>query len=282
VKRLLVVSLLGAAVLVPSAVAAPPSGTGTLSGIVIAKDRPRHALVVARPSGVAQMLVASDSAFRTRVGSRVVIHFGTVPGGLPSVQSVASTGHARRAVVHGTIVRLARQRVVLNAGGSLLGVRLRASAGQRTLAAVGGGPSPHVGDDVTVDVPIDGNGSIGTATILDSASTGGQDDSGGEMEVHGIVSALAPATPSAAGSITVTVHGLAVSCAIPMGAQVRAASGESVEIKCELAGDPGAWTLRKASGEDDDSEHAGDGGHGEHHGGGGHGDNGDDDGGEDD
>jgi hypothetical protein len=276
-KRLLVACTLVAAVFVPSAVSAPTAGTGTLRGIVIAKDAHRHAVVVARPGGVAQMLIAPASAFRVGVGRTVVVRYQSRPGRLPIARSITLKGHARHVVVRGTVVRLLRQRALLNAGGSLLGLTLRPQARQRALASSQSGP--HAGDDVKVDVEIDDDGSLGDATLLDSSpGDTGQDDSGGEMEVHGTVSALTAATTTAAGSITVTVHGLAVTCVIPAGAQVTAAVGGSVEIECELVGDPAVWTLRN-SGDDDESEHA-EGGH-HHNGHDDHGDD-DDDGGDDD
>ena len=277
-KRLLLVGTVAVAVLVPSAVAAPPAGTGTLRGIVIAKDPSRHALVVARPGGTVQMLAAPTSALRTKVGRTVVIRYRIVPGGLAKAQSVTLKGHARRVVVRGMILRLVKQRALLNAGGSVLGLTLKQRAHQRTLASVASGP--HVGETVTVEAEIDDDGTLGAATILASAGSGSQDESGGELEVRGTVSAFTAAGATTPGSISVTVHGLVVTCAIPAADTVTAAVGDLVEIECELVGDPAVWTLRQAEGDDEDegeqAESGHHGGHGDH----GHDDD-DDDGGDD-
>ena len=62
-KRLLLLGVLAAAVLVPAATAAPRPRHAP--GTVIAKDRAHHALVVARPGGRVQMLVAPAAFGRT-------------------------------------------------------------------------------------------------------------------------------------------------------------------------------------------------------------------------
>ncbi len=60
-RRLIPLAALVAAILVPTAVAAPKA-TQTLHGTVVAKDRAHHGLVIARPGGAVQTFVA-PSAF---------------------------------------------------------------------------------------------------------------------------------------------------------------------------------------------------------------------------
>src|SRR6478735_7507253 len=138
-RRLLLLAALTAAVLVPIASAAP-SASGTLRGTVVAKDRAHHALVVARPGGTVQMVIAPRAFSRTAVGRSVAVRYSAAAGRLPVALAVTLKGHARKALVRGTIVRLVKQRAVLNAGGSLLRVTLRQSTPARTTASARSGP----------------------------------------------------------------------------------------------------------------------------------------------
>ena len=251
-KRLLLLGVLAAAVLVPAATAAP-SATGTLRGTVVAKDRAHHALVVARPGGKVQMLVAPAAFGRTGVGRTIVSRYTAVAGRLPVALTVSLKGHAHKALVQGTIVRLVKRRAIINAGGSLLKVTLKAPKAQRSLALANGGPS--VGDTVKVEVEIDDDGSLDAGTVVAAdAPTGTQPGSGGEMEVRGIVSVLTPSTASDPGSITVTVSGLPVSCVIPANLTLLVKAGDLIELECRLTGDPAVWTVRSAQNEDDHAD----------------------------
>ena len=254
-KRLLLLGALAAAVLVPAATAAP-AATHTLRGTVIAKDRAHQALVVARPGGRVQMLVAPAAFGRTGIGRTVVIRYTGVAGRLPVALTVSVKGRTKRALVQGTIVRLVRRQAIVNAGGSLLRVTLRAPERQRSLASAQDGPG--VGDTVRVEVEIDDDGSLAAGAIVPASGPAGPEgDAEGELEVRGTVAALTPSSSGVAGSITVTVRGLPVSCAIPAGVTLAVKVGDSIELECRLIGTPAAWTVRVAKGEDDgDGEHA--------------------------
>jgi hypothetical protein len=202
------------------------------------------------------MVIARSAFARTSVGRTVVVRFSSTAGRLPVAVSVSLKGHASRALVRGTIVRLVKQRAVVNAGGSLLRVTLRQARAQRTTASAKGGPG--VGDQVEIEVEIDHHGSLGGATVLTTAAENAT--AGGEMEVRGVVSALAPATATVAGSITVTVNALPVTCAIPAGVVLTVKVGDQVELECDLVGNPAVWTLHVAKAEDDqgeDGDHSG-------------------------
>ncbi len=222
-KRLLLLGVLAAALLVPLAAAAPAT-TGTLRGTVVAKDRAHHALVVARPGGAVQMVIARNAFARTGVGRTVVIRFSATAGRLPVAVNVSLEGHASKALVRGTIVRLVNQRAVVNAGGSLLRVTLKQA--QRTTTSATSGP--HVGDEVEIEVEFHHRGGLGATVVTTGA---GDDDEAGEMEVRGVASALTPATATVPGSITVTVNGLPVSCAIPVGVTLTVKVGDLVELE---------------------------------------------------
>jgi hypothetical protein len=251
-KRLLLPAALLMATLVPVAAAAPAT-THTLQGTVIAKDSAHHALVVARSGGAVQLVVAPKELGRTVLGRKVVIRYSVHAGVLPVALTVSPQALLHRAVVRGTIVRLAGQHAVINAGGSLLGVTLPSSKkGGRALASARSGPA--VGDSVEVEVEIGDDGTLDADTVTETPAPAGQPAaSGGEMEVHGKVATLLPATTTVAGSVTITSIGLPVTCAIPAGTAVTFAVGDLVEIRCDLVGDPAAWTFRAAKSEDDHS-----------------------------
>jgi len=245
-KRLLLVGMLAAAVLIPAATAAP-TATGTLRGTVVAKDRPHQALVVALPGGKVQTLAAPSAFGRTAVGRRVEIRYSGLPGRLPVALGVSLKGHASRAVVRGTIVRLVKRHAIVNAGGSMLKVTLAAPQGQRSLASAK--DSPKAGDTVKIEVEIDDDGSLDAGAIaVASAAVGPQVGSAGEMEVRGKVTVLSPLTV-AAGTPAVSIP-----CVVPPGITLKVAVGDMIELKCDLIG--GVWTVRIAHGED---EHSGNG-----------------------
>ena len=254
-KRLLLLGALAAAILVPAATAAA-AATGTLRGTVVAKDRARHALVVARPGGAVQMLIAPKAFARTRIGRTVVARYSMAAGQLPVALSVSVKGHAHKARVRGTGVRLVKRQAVINAGGSLLRVSLKARSAKRTVASAKSGPA--VGDTVEVEVEIDDGGTLGAGdVVMTGTPTGGPGAVGGEMEVHGVVAALTPASDTVPGSITVTVSALPVTCAIPVGTTLAVTIGDLIELKCDLIGDPAAWTVHVAKGEDEQGGESG-------------------------
>ncbi|MSO95435.1 MAG: hypothetical protein EXQ81_06530 [Thermoleophilia bacterium] len=222
----------------------------TLHGTVVAKDRANRGLVVALPGGNVQTLVAPAAFGRTDIGRRVVIRYTGVAGRLPVALSVSLRGHASRAVVRGTIVRLLKRNAIINAGGSLLRVTLKVPAAKRTLASAKSGPS--VGDSVKVEVEIDDDDSLDASAVTVVATPAGPaTDSEGEMEVRGTVTALSPTVP---GTITVTTGtGVVVTCVIPPGVTRAVTIGDRIELKCELLA--GTWTIRTPK--DGSKEHAG-------------------------
>ena len=245
-NRLLLLGALAAVVLVPVA-AASPAATQTLRGTVVAKDRAHHALVVARPDGSVQTLVAPAAFGRTDVGRKVVIRYSSLTGRLPVALRVSLMGSARHAVVRGTMVRLVKRTAIINAGGSVLNVTLRAPTGKRALASVK--DTPKAGDIVKVEVDIDDDGSLdASAVVVAAAPAGTTAGSEGEMEVRGKVKALL-----SAASITVTTGtGFDVTCIIPAGVTLSVKVGDPIELKCDFIG--GQWTVRVARGEDENSD----------------------------
>jgi len=240
-RRLVPFAALAAVVLVPAAVAAP-SASHTLRGTVVGKDRAHRGLVVALSGGTVQTFVAPSAFGRASIGRNVVVRYSPVAGRLPLALSVNLTGHASHALVRGTIVRLAGQRAIINAGGSALRVTLKAVKKQRALASAKDGP--QVGDTVKVEVEINDDGSLdGSGVVVAAAPAGPQAGSDGEMEVRGKVKTIVPT------SITITTgSGVDVPCTIPTGVTLNVQVGDLIELKCDLIG--GAWTVRVAHGED--------------------------------
>ena len=249
-KRLLLLGALAAVVTVPAA-SASPAATHTLRGTVVAKDRAHRALVVAVSGGRVQTLVASAAFGRTDIGRKVVIRYSSLIGQLPVALGVSLKGHARHAVVRGTIVRLVKRHAIINAGGSVLNVTLRAPKGQRALASAK--DTPRAGDLVTVEVDIDDDGSLAASAVgVAVAPVGTAAGSEGEMEVRGKVKG-----PLSAASITVTTGtGFDVTCVIPAGLTLNVKVDDAIELKCDFIA--GQWTVRVARGEDDNSDSAGD------------------------
>lgn len=245
-RRLLLLGALAAAFLVPAATAAPPA-THSLRGTVVAKDRVHHALVVARAGGNVQTLVAPAAFVRTSVGRTVVIRYTSVTGRLPMAQGVSLKGHTHRAVIRGMLVRLVKRHAIINAGGSVLNVTLKAPKRQRTLASANDGP--RNGETVKVEVEIDDDGSLDASAVVAAAAPAGTTaGSEGEMEVRGKVK-----DPLSATSITVTTGtGFDVTCSIPTGVTLNVKVGDPIELKCDFIG--GVWTVRGAHGE---GEHSG-------------------------
>jgi len=251
-KRLLLLGVLAAAVLVPVA-AASPAVTHTLRGTVVAKDSAHHALVVALPGGKVQTLVAPAAFGRTDIGRKVAIRYTTIAGRLPVALGVSLTGHTSHAALRGTIVRLVKRHAILNAGGSVLNVTLKAPKGQRALASAKVEPQAQVGDTVKVEVEIDANGSLNASAVVTTAVPAVQQaGSEGEMEVRGKVTGL---PSSAAPQLTVlTGNGVSVSCDVPASVTVTVKINDPIELECDLIG--GRWTVRVAHGE---NEHSGSG-----------------------
>ncbi len=236
-KRLLLVGVLTAAVLV-SVAAAASAAPHTLRGTVVAKDRAHRALVVALPGGSVQTLLAPDAFGRTDIGRRVVIRYTGLAGRLPVALGVSLKGQARHAVVRGTIVRLVKRHAIINAGGSVLDVTLKAPKGQRTAASAN--ESPAAGDTVKVQVDIDDDGSLDASTVVVASAppvtTAGSE---GRMEVRGRVTVLSPLTVETGGTPAVSVG-----CIVPPGFTPNVIVGDMIELRCDLIA--GVWTVRVA------------------------------------
>ena len=242
-KRLLLVAATVALLLVPAAAQAASGTSPTLRGTVVAKDTAHRSLVVAVRSGAVRTIAAPGSFARVDVGGRVVVRYRNVPGGLPVALTVGTTGRAARALVRGTVLRVAGGRAILNAGGSALSVKLAAPKRQRQLSASGSGLA--AGDVVKAELEIHADGSLdANKVVVTEAGASSSEISEAELEVRGTVVSLSPAL------VVKTGTGVVITCVLPTGAVLTGiAVGELVEVKCDLVG--GQWTLRKTHAEDD-------------------------------
>jgi hypothetical protein len=117
-KRILLALALVAAVL------AVPATAAAFSGVVVAKNPARHAVVVASRGGVVRTVRATPKRYRTlHVGQRLAfsakrLHDGTFRGG-----TLHARGVARHVFIRATVVRQRASRYLLSAGGTLISVR---------------------------------------------------------------------------------------------------------------------------------------------------------------
>jgi hypothetical protein len=118
-KRILLVLGLVAAVL------AVPATAAAFSGVVVAKNPARHAVVVASRGGIVRTVRATPKRYRAlHVGQRLVfsakrLHDGTFRGG-----TLRARGVARHVFIRATVVRQRGSRYLLSAGGTLISVRV--------------------------------------------------------------------------------------------------------------------------------------------------------------
>ena len=136
-----------------AAVLAVPATAAAFNGVVVAKQPKRDALVIASRSGVVRTVRASARRVRTiRTGQRLFFSAKRLSDGTFAARALRVTGRARRAVLHGIVVRQRAGHILLSTGGSLVTVRSSA----RGFAAVNGRHRP--GDVVLANVSVTRNG----------------------------------------------------------------------------------------------------------------------------
>src|SRR5207248_9600402 len=146
-KRILLLLGLVAAVL------AVPATAAAFNGVVVAKQPKRDALVIASRSGVVRTVRASARRVRTiRTGQRLFFSAKRLSDGTFAARALRVTGRARRAVLHGTVVRQRAGHILRSTGGRLVTVRSSA----RGFAAGNGRHRP--GDVVLANVSVTRNG----------------------------------------------------------------------------------------------------------------------------
>lgn len=222
---------------VAGAVAFPAAaGAASFSGIVVAKQLRRHALVVTSRTGVVR--VVHTHRLGTRLGARVAVRAHRLRDGTFSATKVSVRGRAHRARIHGVVVRRLRGRVLVAAGHSVLSIRTR-----QLFSLQDDNPGAQPGDEVDETVTID-NGNLDEDEVEEVGHTQ-------KLELEGsIVSVTAP-TSSTNGEIVLQVGSSTIHVVVPAGTQLPPlATGQNVELKVTLSGS--TFTLTKAEDEDDD------------------------------
>lgn len=117
-------------------VAAPTAAAGSFTGVTVAKDAKRKAVVVV--SGRSVRTVRAAGYARLRVGQRIVVRASRRADGTYQATSVRSTGRAAKIRFGAIVVKHDRaiRRLILSAGGSVFAVRVGSG---RSYAGADGG-----------------------------------------------------------------------------------------------------------------------------------------------
>ena len=253
-KKLLLPLAAAAAFVLPAT-----AGAATFSGVVVAKQPARHAVVVASRTGVVRTVHTQRLALR--VGARVAVTARTLADGTYSATKVSVHGRALRARIRGVVARRLASGYLVSAGHSVLAVRTRHFSGMSA-----GGTGPATG--TIVDVTVDTNDAQLDQEDVDEVGHAQR------LELEGTVASITAATAADPGELVLTVGKSTIDVVLPAGTTLPSTLkvGDKVEVKVTLAGD--TFTLA-TSHEEDDDQGDDDGGGDDHHGGGGGG--GDDD-----
>jgi hypothetical protein len=222
-----------------SAVLALPATAAAFSGVVVAKDPARHALVIASHGGVVRTVRAPGHLRSVRAGERLVFSVRRLSDGTFKAPSLRPAGRAHRAVLRGTVVRHRLSHYLISTGGSVLAMR----ASTRDFASANG-RGHRAGDRVRVRVRIGRNGLTATSfKDLGHANS---------LELEGIFLGLA------GDQLRLAVeHRGEVFVTVPAGFQLpELAPGDEIElvVSVDQAGAFGLVAIQKDDEDDDDHE----------------------------
>ena len=239
-KRLVLVALAAAALLVPS--------TALASGVVLKVQKATHLVAVAR-TGKAVVLVHSSAATRLHVGQRVALSGRTLRNGTLAASSVRVVGRAHTVRFRGLLLAKSRARLVVSAGGAVISVK----RGARTTSSARDS-GPQVGTVVDVTATVSDDDEDLDEDNVDAVSA---DHPGGAVEGK-----LTLGT----GKITVVSEHIALVLNVPAGFDLSGfATGDEVLAKFAQQAD-GTLLLTALSNDEDaqgaDDEHDDDGDHG--------------------
>lgn len=197
-KRSFVLPLIvGLVALAPSS-----AGAATVHGVVVGKQH--GLLLVASPGGLVQTVHAQASIGSVLAGTRVV-------------------GHARRAHLHGIVIKRIGTTLFLSSNHHLLAVhtgRAPASAAQTT--------TPGPGAVVNTTVGVQQNGELD------------EQDENEVGQVSGNLQVQATVTAVGAGTVTLSVNGQTVTVDLPAGLTLPSSVvGQTVSIDVSLGDDQG-------------------------------------------
>ncbi len=206
-KALLALAVAGIAVMAPAASGAPAS----VKGVVISRMPARGELVLAGANGRATTLrtpmlpavgtVIDAAAFKLSDGTSAAAHLTVV-------------GHARHARFSGVLVRTAGGSSFFAVGHSVVVVQ----TASRSLSSARSSSPLAPGDAAEIEVTITAGGaldedSIDREPLRDAA----------EVSLQVTIATVTPATPTTAGSLTLTVNGQPLVIPLPAGTILPAA-----------------------------------------------------------
>jgi hypothetical protein len=221
------------------AVLALPATASAFSGVAVAKDPARQAVVVASKGGVVRTVRAPGHLRALRPGQRIVYSARRLSDGTFMANTLRPRGRAGHAVLHGAIVRNQRRmhRLLISAGGSVLAVHAPA----RGFASDRG---PRSGDRVEVRVRIARNG-----LDADKLIVLGHDNT---LELEGIFLDVSGSTLRLA-----VEHRGEVFVAIPAGFRLpELRPGDEIELLVSVDA-AGAFTLISVQVDDEDDDDQG-------------------------
>jgi len=229
-KRIALLLCFGAALaaLYPAA-----AGAARFSGVVVAKQTHRHALVIASRSGAVRTVRTTK---RVRVGSRVVVNAHVLHDGTFAATRIGVRGRALHARIHAVVVRRVRGGKLVSAGHSVFRIRTGI-----TTASLSDHHGDQPGDEVDETVTIAPNGELDE----DNEQEVGQADL---VELEGSFVSLVGST------LTIkTEDGPSIGVVVPAGFTLPTFTvGQSLELKVSVSGT--TFTLVKVTSEDDDDQ----------------------------
>ncbi len=219
------------------------AGAATFSGVVVAKQVRRHALIVTSKTGLVRTVRTHHLA--TRVGARVRVTARKLADGTFSASKLSIRGRAHRARIHGIVAKRLRGRYLVAAGHSVLAIRTHQSF------STTGDSGPPTGTVVDVTVSTDDQG-------LDEQDVQEEGHSQ-RLELEGTIVSVTAPTASTDGEIVLQVGKSTIDVVVPAGSTLPTlATGDSVELKVTLSGT--TFTLAQSHDENDDDQGDDDGG----------------------
>ena len=232
------------------AVAYPAAASaGAFKGVVVAKDKGRHALVLASQTGTVHTIRTQRMGIR--VGARLAVRARARSDGTFRATRLARHGQADHARVRAVVVRRLHRRLLVSAGHSVLSIRLRNAHSTRGLPS---GSEPRRGDIVDVSVTISKRGELEEDEINEIGHVD-------KIELEGTVVSVTPSTASQPGSLTIRVGGLSFDVVVSPGFDVSGLKpGDRVEVEATVSGS--TLTLAEVDQEDQGDDVGGDDGGG--------------------
>jgi hypothetical protein len=226
------------------------NATAHFKGVVIAKIRAEHELVVAGATGHTRVLRTTSLP---AVGSVVnALTTARVTNGTVGAFKVTVIGHARHARFAAFLVRSVGSVQFFAVGHSLLAAHSTASThvGARTHSPKRSVASAKAatlapGQAAMVEVSITSNGTLDETQVTPMEEPGST-----SVTLLVTISAVTPATATAAGSITLTISGQTLTIPLPAGTVLPSglAAGSTVELTVVLSSAGGVTTTTTTTG----------------------------------